>query len=72
MATNRKFWLVAMTNGYQLENFVDKHTFLGHICLIEWALVGLNGKVWHQIGFDEQENPVGSCYSWLPTRIFCW
>ena len=51
MATNRKFWLVAMSSGYQLENLVDEHPFLGNIGSILRVLDGLNEKVWHQIGF---------------------
>ena len=60
MATNKKFWLVAMTNGYQLENIVDEHPFLGHVCSFVWVLAGLNEKLWTKIGFDQQEYLVGS------------
>ena len=60
MATNRKFWLVAMTNGYQLEKLLDEHPFLGHICSLLWFLGGWNDKLWRKIDFDYQEYPVGS------------
>ena len=60
MATNRKFWLVAMTNGYQLENLFDEHPFMGHICSLLWVLGGLNENLWPKIGVDQQEYPVGS------------
>ena len=42
--TNRKFWLVARTKGYQLENLVIDHLFLDHICSLKWVLGGLNEK----------------------------
>ena len=60
MGTNRKLWLVAMTNGYQLENIVYEHPFLGQICSLLWVLGGLNEKIWSKISFDQEEYPVGS------------
>ena len=50
--------LVAMTNGYQLENIVDEHPFLGHINSLFWILGGLKENLWPKIGFDQQEYPV--------------
>ena len=52
--------MVAMTNGYQLENIVDEYPFLAHISSFLWVLGGLNEKLWPKIGFDQHEYPVGS------------
>ena len=50
--TNRKFWLVARTKGYQLENLIDDLLILDHICSLKWVLGGLNEQIWPKIGFD--------------------
>ena len=60
MATNRKFWFVAMTNGYQMENLVDEHLFFCQICSLLWVLGGLNEKFWPKKSFDQLEWLVGS------------
>ena len=49
MATRRKLWLVAITDGYQLENLVDGHPFLGNICSLKWFFGSLNENYGEQL-----------------------
>ena len=51
-----KFLMVAMSNSYQLENQVDEHSFLGHICSLKLVLGGFNEQLWPKICLPFQLN----------------